>query len=312
MTLLPWLAALPCLYWTEGAESAPALKAAGAFRLCVPPETTDGWSKAGFSVVPLGPAELASREALPPPGIMLRAERVSATRSPWVFANGWRFKRTPAGKYSYTLPPGKAALAAAEAFAYGADAILRIDPADQQELGRMMDFLARLPPLDAPEIADLGVVDDGSPALGEVMNLLVRRNLLFRVVSAPAPELHVNVRLGTKEYPAKDAADPSALALKVRRRLTDERRTLRIFGSEVVIARLTGQGPRRRLHLLNYGGREIEGLRVRLLGPYPEGEAYAAGGGRLTLEDHLVAEGATEFTLPRLGTYGVVDLPAVN
>jgi hypothetical protein len=49
-----------------------------------------------------------------------------------------------------------------------------------------------------------------------------------------------------------------------------------------------------------------------LLGAYPEGEAHAAGEGRLTLEDHLVAEGATEFTLPRLGTCSVVDLPAVN
>jgi hypothetical protein len=312
MTLLVWLAALPCLYWTEGPESAPALKAAGAFRLCVPPETTDAWSKAGFSVVPMRPTELASRETLPPPGIMLQADRVSATRSPWVFANGWRFKRSPAGKYSYTLALGQAALAAAEAFAYGADAVLRIDPADQQELGRMMDFLAQLPPSDAPEIADLGVVDDGTPALGEVMNLLVRRNLLFRVVKAPASEFHVNVRLGTKEYPKKDAADPSALALKVRRRLTDDQRTLRIFGSEVAIARLTGEGPRRRLHLLNYGGREIDGLRVRLRGAYPQGEAYVAGEGRLTLEDHLVAEGATEFTLPRLGTYGVVDLGAVN
>ena len=37
---------------------------------------------------------------------------------------------TSRGKYRYDLPAGKAALAAAEAFAYGADALLKIDPAD--------------------------------------------------------------------------------------------------------------------------------------------------------------------------------------
>ena len=40
---------------------------------------------------------------------------------------------------------------------------------------------------------------------------------------------------------AQEAADPSAFALKIRRQLTDERRTLRVYGSEVVICRLTGE-----------------------------------------------------------------------
>jgi len=152
-------------------------------------------------------------------------------------------------------------------------------------------------------------VDDGSPLAGEVMNLLSRRNLLFRVVPAPAPELGINVRLGTKEYPREDAADPSAFALKLRRQLTDERRALRIYGSEVVVGRLTGEAGRVRLHLLNYGGRELEGLRVRLRGVHGEGEAFVAGRGRVPLEDHSVAEGATEFSLPAIGAYAVVDLP---
>ena len=34
MTLLALLAALPCLYWTHGMESAPALKTAGISHLC--------------------------------------------------------------------------------------------------------------------------------------------------------------------------------------------------------------------------------------------------------------------------------------
>ena len=107
------------------------------------------------------------------------------------------------------------------------------------------------------------VVDDGSAVTGEVMNLLARRNLLFQVVQTPSaaisgqhPDRHARI-------PAKEAADPSAFAQKIRRQLTDERRALRIYGSEVVIGRLTADAGRARLHLINYGGREIEGLRIR-------------------------------------------------
>ena len=310
MTLLVWLATLPCLYWPQGADSAPALKAAGIERLCVPPERAEQWRKAGLSPVAVSEADLAVRDALLPPGIKARADRASATRSPWVDANGWRFLRQPEGQYVYEgLPAGRAALAAAEAYAYGGDAVLKIDPADLESLGKMMTFLAQLPANKLPDVADLAVVDDGSGPLGEVLNLLVRRNLFFRAVKAPDPNFRVNVKLGTKEYPMKEAGEPSALALKIRRQLTDEERTLRIFGSEVVIARVTGDDTRLRVHLLNYGGRDIEGLRIRLRGERPEGEVYAAGTGRGALQERAVVDGGTEFTVPRLGPYGVVDIP---
>jgi len=313
MTLLLWLATLPCLYWTQGADSAPSLKAAGIERVCVPPARGEEWRKAGFAPVALGEADLAVRDALLPPGIKARADRASATRSPWVDANGWRFLRHPDGQYVYDdLPAGRAALAAAEAYAYGADAVLKIDPADLESLGRMMTFLVRLPANELPDVADLAVVDDGSGPLGEVLNLLVRRNLFFRTVKAPDPSFRLNVKLGTREYPMKEAGEPSALALKIRRQLTDEARTLRIFGSEAVIARVTGDAARLRLHLLNYGGRDIEGLRIRIRGERPGGEAHMAGTGRVALQERTVIDGGTEFTLPRLGSYGVVDVPPVK
>jgi hypothetical protein len=173
-----------------------------------------------------------------------------------------------------------------------------------------MSFLSHLPPSDLPDLADLAVVDDGSATVGEVLNLLVRRNLLFRIVKGESAQFRVNVRLGTPEYPQDSAADPSALALKIRRRLGDAQRSLRIFGSEVVIGRLTGDGRRTRLHLLNYGGRDIEGVRVRLREAPPEGEAQVAGRGRVALEDRAVVDEGTEFTVPRLGAYAVVDLSA--
>ena len=285
------LAALPCV-WTLGAGR-PALEAAGINRVCA-----------------LTEAELAAREALPTPGVTARAGLASPTRSPWIVANGWRFTRHPAMKYVYDVPAGKAALAAAEAFAYGADAAMKIDPADAPNLGAMLTFLEGLPAADLPPIADLAVVDDGSPVTGEVMNLLARRNLLFQVVQAPSARFRLNIAVGSAAYPRAEASDPSAFALKIRRQLTDEERSLRVYGSEVVIGRLTGDTQRVRLHLINYGGREIEGLRIRLRGAYRNGEAYIAGSGRVALDDQVVAEGATEFSLPRIATYAAIDLRA--
>jgi hypothetical protein len=310
LILLLWLASLPCLYWTQGVETAPALKTAGIARVCVPPAQVAAWKDAGLAAVPMSEGELETRDVVPVPGIRARADRASPTRSPWVNTNGWRYLRQPAGEYTYEVPAGKAALAAAEAYVYGIDAVLRIDPSDVENLGRMVSFLAERPALTLPDVADIAVVDDGSAALGEVMNLLVRRNLLFHITGGPDPKLPVTVILGSPEYPAVEAADPSAFALKVRRKLTDERRTLRVFGSEALIGRLTSDGKRTRLHLLNYGGRDLEAVRVRLRGTYPEGAAFVAGQGRLELLERGVVDGGTEFTIPRLGVYGAVDLPA--
>ena len=287
MTRLLLLAALPCLLWTQALETR---------------------SKVRFSTSALSDTDIASREALPTPGITARAGVASPTRSPWIVANGWRFTRQPAGKYRYELPAGKAALAAAEAFAYGVDAVLKVDPADAASLGAMLTALEALPAVDLPAIADIGVIDDDSPITAEVMNLLARRNLLYQVVKAPSARFRLNIAMGSREYPVAGAADPSAFALKIRRQLTDEQRSLRVYGSEVVIARLTGDAARIRLHLINYGGREIEGLRIRVRGAYATGDGYVPGQGRVALLDHVVADGATEFSLPRMGPYALVDL----
>ena len=188
MTALLLLAvSLPCVYWTLGIETRATLEAAAIKRICVAPERADAWRAAGFTVTPLSEAELASREALPSPGLAPRAGLASPTRSPWIVANGWRFTAHPGTKYVYDVPAGKAALAAAEAFAYGADAVLRIDPADVGTVGEMLTFLEALPAVDLPAVSELTIVDDGSAITGEVMNLLARRNLLFRVLQPQSP-----------------------------------------------------------------------------------------------------------------------------
>ena len=103
------------------------------------PQAVESRLKIRFSTSALSDAEQASREALPSPGIVARAGVASPTRSPWIVANGWRFTRKPGAKYRYDVPAGKAALAAAEAFAYGADAVLKIDPADAAGVGTHAD-----------------------------------------------------------------------------------------------------------------------------------------------------------------------------
>jgi len=306
------LAPLAALYWPQGLESAPALKQAGIERLCVAPDQVDAWRKAGFAATAMTEEALHSLERAQAPGLLARPDLASATRSPWIFANGWRFQRQRPGRYLYDLPVGRAALAAAEVAVYGVDAVLKIEPADLEALGRMQAFLAEVPGSDLPQISDIAVVDDGTPLLGEVLNMLSRRNLLFRAVDSPSPGFRMNVLVGSREYPKEAAADPSAFALRIRRELGDEQRTLRVYGSEVVVCRLVGDARRARLHLLNYGGRELEGLRIRVRGAYAKGEARVAGVGEAPLQEHVVSEGATEFSVPRMGPYAVVDLSAVD
>jgi len=310
VSALVLFAALPALYWAEPVETAPAMRQAGIERLRVPPGAAAAWRAAGLAVVPLGDDDRSKRTKLSPVGLRSRPDLASASARPWVFANGWRFQRAPGGRYWCDAPTGRAALAAAEAFAYGADVVLAIDPADLEAFGRMLAFLSSVPGSALPAAADVAVVDDGSSTVGEVLNLMARRNLLFEVVSREIPGVPLNVRIGPAEFPRNEARDPEAFALSVRRRLTDERRSLRIFGSEVVLARLLRDAGHARLHLLNYGGRPIDGLRVVLRGRWTPVETRVFGEGAVAVEEVVVSGGATELTLPTLGPYAIVDLAA--
>ena len=312
MSLALLLAALPVLYWERPPDTAPALRQAGIEQVRVRPGRVREWTTVGLEAIPLPEAEWSERVTLKAPGLAGRADAGSATRRPWLDANGWRFLRAPKARYFETAAKDGAALAAAEAFAYGADLVLAIDPADLPALGEALRFLRSVPALELPDVADVGVVDDASPVTGEVMNLLARRNLLFRPVAHGASDLPVVVELGTPAYPQAEAANPDAFALKLRGELGDERRSLRLYGSEVVLARLVGDASRLRLHLLNYSGRTIQGLRVRLRGLWTPGDALLLPQGKAAVEAPLAQEGATEFSLPALGPYAVVDLTAAR
>ena len=305
--MIPLLMAalLPGLYWDQGAETAPALKQAGILRLHVPAAREQAWRDAGCVAVAFDPAAHPKAGV---PGVEYRMNVASATSVPWIDANGWRFEREGKGVWYYDVPQGKAALAAAEAYAYAMDAAVHTVPADLEPLGRMLAFLRGVDRPAMPLRANIGIVDDGSDVTGEVLNLMARRNLLFKVLMAPDPRLDLNVKIGTKEYPADEAADPYTFAGRLRQDLTDEKRLVRIFGSDVVIVRLTGDGARLRVHLLNYANRSVKGLRVRVRGEFRKAEPAAFGQAKTELLDFAAREGSTEFTVPLIDTYAVVDL----
>ncbi|HEX4949250.1 MAG TPA: hypothetical protein VFZ34_21420 [Blastocatellia bacterium] len=303
------LALLPLLYWQYGIETAPQLKQAGIEQIAAPPDKVDAWREAGFKVTAMPKNELEGRERLLIPGVARRANVASPTRVPWVDANGWRFLRRPEGQYLYDVTAGRAALAAAEAFVYNADVVVKIEPSDLEAFGKTLAFLRTLPTDEMPSVADFTLTDDGSTTTGEIMNLLMRRNLLFQLSKSPSSLYRLHVKIGTRAYPLDSAADPSAFAQRLRQQIGDDKRTIRIYGSEVVIARVLSDSTKLRLHLLNYGGREIEGLRVRLRGKFANGSALVAGVGRVSLEEFLVADGATEFTIPKMMSYALIELP---
>jgi hypothetical protein len=303
------LALLPALYWDRPIDTADNLHQAGIERLYVPPERVKEWREHGFDASPF---DRAGAQKAVAPKVEYRISVASATRVPWVDANGWRFERQPGRTYLYERPAGGAALAAAEAFAYGIAAGIAAAPEDLEPFAAMQRFLQRVDRPAEPVKANIGIVDDGSDELGEVLNLMARHNLLFQVIRAPDPRYDLNVRLGSAEYPKTAAGNPYAFTVELRRQLTDQRRLLRIYGSDVVLGRLTGSGGHVRLHLLNYGGRVVKGLRVRLRGVYADAKLIAFGQADTQPADFAAADGATEFSIPALGHYAVVDLSEVG
>lgn len=300
--LLLAAALLPRLFWDAGPDSAAKLKEAGIESVAVSAAQSGAWT--GVSGLRVESADLARAVKLVPPAVDYRANQGSASRSPWINTNGWRFLRQPDATFVYDVKGQQCALAAAEAFAFGANALIRCDEPGLKALADMLAYLRSVPPAALPPLADIAFQDDGSATAGEVMNLMVKSNLLFRRVRAPDRTAKLNVRLGTGDFPLEDAKNPGKMAQLIRSKLGDERRSVRIYGSVVVVARLTGTADRLRVQLINYSGaqRTVDGVRVRVLGKYTN------HGSNLQLLDFTVEPDATEFTLPELKIFTVIDL----
>jgi hypothetical protein len=260
------------------------------------------------SLLAPGAAPPADAVKLSEPRVHNRNNEASATRSPWIDANGWRILRSPGKTFVYQVKGEAAALAAAEAFTYGGGASISTDAAGENAFGKMLEFLKNVPPVDLPAVADFGVVDDGSDVMGELLNLLTRMNLLYKIEKAPEPGFHVNVRLGTKEYPLEEAQNPSLAAHKIRSQIGDDNRSLRLYGAEVVVGRLMAGPNQARVFLLNYAARPALGLRVRVRGTYSKSVLREPGAAGSPAADFTEDGSATEFSVPELHTFAVVDL----
>jgi hypothetical protein len=257
------------------------------------------------------PADATSFQVVPAPGVRTVRNDAQATVAPWVDSNGWRFQRGLTRVTYDTLPAGSSLVAAAEAFAFGVEAILNPDGADLEELGRLLAFLKLQSRPGMPAIANVGVVDDGSPEMGELMYLLTRRNLLYRIVPRGDRSLAVTVEAGGPGFPRAALTNPSDFAARVREALGDDRRSVRLYGTSTAIARLTGDEGRRRLHLVSYSrNRNQPSIRVRLLGRYQPVSvaAFGAPPDAGVTEVRHPDNAATEFSLPAFNTITVVDL----
>jgi Carbohydrate family 9 binding domain-like len=303
-------ALLPGLLLNEPPPDVSVFKQVPDVRIYVPAEHVPKWSMTGVAVADA--ASLKGYVPVPPPRIRMQTAAAAATALPWIDSNGWRVERG-ASKILYAkLPEKTAPLAAAEAFAFGADAVLEPAPADVPAVLRMLAFLQRIDQPVKPVLANIGLVDNGSPALPEVMNLLTRRNLTYRVVSKPDPSLDLNVEIGSGEFTAKDAANPHEFAQKIRQKLGDEKRILRLFNTSTVLGRVTGDKSGSRVHLLNYGTRPVSWVQVRILGSYAPPRLRSFDVENTTVTDFRRRDGGTEFTIPHLNTYAVVDLPPAS
>jgi hypothetical protein len=63
-----------------------------------------------------------------------------------------------------------------------------------------------------------------------------------------------------------------------------------------------------RVYLLNYSNRSVRGLRVRVRGVFAKGETRVFGVSDAHLEDWSAERDATEFTIPEMGAFAVIDL----
>ena len=263
------------------------------------------------------PSETSGFQEVPSPGVRYLPNVARATNVPWIDSNGWRYARGLRKANYANVPAGSAALATAEAFVFSIDAIVDPDPKDVDDLGAMLRFISSQEAPPMPELVNIGVVDDGSPVMGEVLNLLTRRNLLFKVVKKPDPGLDLNVQPGTSDFPSEAAANPYEFAARVRAKLGDDKRLVRLYGTNTVIARLTGDAKRARLYLLAFGGRRQEtadpqALRVRLVGRYRPLKFSGYGvANEATLGDLRNPGNTTEFWVPDFRICAVIDLERI-
>jgi hypothetical protein len=292
-----FLSILPFLLWDESPATAPQLKKAGIERIAVSGDPQP-WSGTGIEAVRVDGTKMIRLDA---PSVDYQPGVAGATGAPWINSNLWRMIRDREKEYLYEVPASSLPLAIGEAYTAGARAYFRVKPADLDRFAMAFGFVRGLdgPPL--PDRTNFDVVDDGSEDIDEILNLLVRRNLLFDVVRSS--------RNGRMEV-RKSADDPFLLAAKVRSRIGDDKRLARVYGTETTLVRLFGDEHHARVHLLQYGRNPAAGVRARVLGRYRRVYLSDFGDKLALAKDIVTDETGTEFSIPELRTFAIADLEA--
>src|SRR4051794_35270820 len=118
------LAALPLLYWDGPAKPVTDLKLP---HVAVPAGKAEEWKS--LSGVTAEAVDASKMTRLQAPEVKYRFQVSSATEEPWLETNAWRLLRQPNGRFYYEAPGKSAVLGAAEAYMWGADAVIHTDEA---------------------------------------------------------------------------------------------------------------------------------------------------------------------------------------
>lgn len=301
-----FLAVMPGLLWSEGPETAPALAKAGIEQIAVAGDAA-AWSGSRIRATAVDPSKL---EKLDVPAVDYQMNRASATATPWITSNLWRMLRHPGRAYVYEVAGPSVALAVAEAYTASVPTYIQLKPADLPAYTGALQFLRNVDAERMPARVNFSLVDDASGDMEEILNLLVRRNLLFNVIGPNEQAKGTVVRIGSREYTKEMAADPYQFAAIVRAKIGDGKRLVRVYGSDTIIARLYGDDTRSRLHLIQYGRNSVVGSRIRVAGRFPRVLVASMGHRVMPAEDIVVDESGTEFTIPEIRNYAIVDLDA--
>ena len=192
-------------FWARPvADSLAMIREAGIERLCVPPELAPSWRDAGMDAVEI--SRCGSRLAQGAAGAWHRAPSRPRVCHAQPLAGGERLAVPACARRTVQVRPATRArapwprrrpLRMAGCHPLGR----RSGPPGGWRHAGLSATTFRRRAAQAP-LADLGVVDDGSEEMGEVMNLLSRRNLLFELVKARDRRFPVTVALGSKAIPA--------------------------------------------------------------------------------------------------------------
>ncbi len=284
----------------------PVLKEAGITHLLVasapPAEFTAAAEKAGIKVETRAATIAGHWPRLDPhvqtgPG---EGATAAATGEAWIDSNGFLIlyhRAMATGKpvlLSYDPPkdarlrPGSFELAVADATVFGGQAVLKLDErmraglaaaqprvlAEWKRIARQFQF-AEQEAFRGQPAANIAVVADKLDPVGEVLNLLARRNLPFQVVAPSAkldgfaavisigrPPLRVK---GPLLIERKEVGDPSAFANEVRT-LMGDRRLYALANAETIISHpLRLADGRLAVHLINYAIDPVQDVRLRLM-----------------------------------------------